>query len=476
MEDFARIQSIEIFNFKNVSHGKIVFSEYGKHNENFEQNITAIYGQNGSGKTALIDAVSLIRYIILGKSLPRDIGNYIKKGAEKSTISISLYIKDSQESSIIDYKVVFGYIENNVVVLDEQIKSKECINNTWGNSTEIIHYNSERDPFFISPKYLHKELTGNPENALELGVAKSLSQRVDPDTDVAFSTSLIFSTAFLKLLEKIKTKSHLRKLLHKVRVFCVNNLLIVDDKTFGGISENIHAIPIYIKQEIKLKTSIQVTIGAIPIEIYKSTRIPSELFPVYKNFVKQMNVVLPTVIPGITLKMKGIEEEHLPDGKTQTVFSMVTVRDNREISLKYESAGVKKILCILSSLISTFNNANMCLVVDELDSGVFEYLIGQIITVFKEDAKGQLIFTSHNLHILELLDNKSIIITKFRTDNCYGKLSNVQTNNNKRLLYLKQIELSDNDEGIIYNKTNQYEMSYAFERAYDISAEGEDSE
>lgn len=476
MEDFARIQSIEIFNFKNVSHGKIVFSDYGKHNENFEQNITAIYGQNGSGKTALIDAVLLIKNIVLGKSLPRDIGNYIKKGSDKSIISISFYIKDNCESSIIDYKVILGYIENNVVVLDEQIKSKECINNIWGNNTEIIHYNSEDTPFTISPKYLHKELTDNSDNALELGVAQSLSQRVDPDTGASFATSLIFSTHFIKLLSKINTKSRLQKLLQKVRMFCTNNLLIVDDKTFGGISENIHAIPIYIKQEIKSKTTVQVAIGAIPIEIYKSTRIPSELFPFYENFVKQINVVLPTIIPGIKLKMKGIKEEHLPDGNTQTVFSMVTVRDNREISLKYESAGVKKILCILSSLISTFNNANMCFVVDELDSGVFEYLIGQIITVFKEDAKGQLIFTSHNLHILELLDNKSIVITKFRTDNCYGKLPNVQTNNNKRLLYLKQIELSDDDEGIIYNKTNQYEMSYAFERAYDISAEDDDSE
>lgn len=470
MNSFARIQSIEIDNFKNVSHGEIAFSDYGKNNDRLEQNITAIYGQNGSGKTALIDAILLIQRIALGKSLPKDIANYIKKGADKSTLGISFYFNNNDEVSIISYRVVLGYRENNVVIIDEQIKAKELINNAWSNNTEIIHYNSKPDYFSISPKYLHNKLTENPEIALELGIAQSLSQRTDPDTNTVKPTSLLFSQGFKKLLARVSLESRLEILLRKISIFCSNNLLIIDDKAFGGISENIHAIPIYIKQELN---NHMVAIGAIPIEIYSSTRIPSVLFPFYKNFVKQINVVLPTIIPDITLRMNRVEEEHLPNGKKETVFSMVTVRDNKEISLKYESAGVKKILCILSSLIATFNNADMCFVVDELDSGIFEYLIGQIITVFKEYAKGQLIFTSHNLHILELLENRNIIITKFKTDNCYSKLTNVQTNNNKRLLYLKQIELSDEKDGIIYNKTNQYEMSYAFERAYDISAEGE---
>ncbi|MEE1218421.1 MAG: AAA family ATPase [Ruminococcus sp.] len=474
MENFARIQSIEINNFKNVSYGKILFSDYGKNNQNFDKNITAVYGQNGSGKTALIDAIELVKSIVLGRSLRKNISNYIKKGFDRSSINISFYFNDNHEESIISYSVIFGYNENNVVILDEQIKSKECINNVWNSNTEIIHYNSESRPFSITPKYLYTDLTNTTEKALELGVAQSLSQRIDPDSDSAkmVATSLIFSKSFLKLLETANTKSRLEKLLKKVRSFCSNNLLIVNDKTFGGIAENIHAIPIYIKQKI----NNMVAIGSIPIEIYKSTQIPSEIFPIYQNFLKQINAVIPTIIPGITLRMTGIEEKHLPNGRAEKVFSMVTVRDNQEISLEYESAGVKKILCILSSLISTFNNPDMCFVVDELDSGVFEYLIGQIITVFKEDAKGQLIFTSNNLHILELLDTKSIIITKFGSNNCYGKLSNVQTNNNKRLLYLKQIELSNGEDGFIYNKTNQYEMSYAFERAYDISTEDDNYE
>ena len=45
--------------------------------------------------------------------------------------------------------------------------------------------------------------------------------------------------------------------------------------------------------------------------------------------------------------------------------------------------------------------------VDELDSGIYEYLLGECLEVMQDKAKGQLIFTSHNLRPLEILENDS---------------------------------------------------------------------
>ena len=39
--------------------------------------------------------------------------------------------------------------------------------------------------------------------------------------------------------------------------------------------------------------------------------------------------------------------------------------------------------------------------IDELDSGIYEYLLGECLEVMQDKAKGQLIFTSHNLRPLE---------------------------------------------------------------------------
>ena len=48
--------------------------------------------------------------------------------------------------------------------------------------------------------------------------------------------------------------------------------------------------------------------------------------------------------------------------------------------------------------------------VDELDSGIYEYLLGECLEVMQDKAKGQLIFTSHNLRPLEILENDSLLV------------------------------------------------------------------
>ena len=50
----VRIESIEIQNFKNVKYGVLDFVNNRK---NYNSSVLGLYGQNGSGKTALIDAL-----------------------------------------------------------------------------------------------------------------------------------------------------------------------------------------------------------------------------------------------------------------------------------------------------------------------------------------------------------------------------------------------------------------------------------
>ena len=74
----------------------------------------------------------------------------------------------------------------------------------------------------------------------------------------------------------------------------------------------------------------------------------------------------------------------------------------------------------------------MSVLVDELDSGIFEYLLGEILEILEQRGKGQLIFTSHNLRLLEVLDKNNLVFTTTNENNRYIKLKNVKTNNNLR--------------------------------------------
>lgn len=40
-----------------------------------------------------------------------------------------------------------------------------------------------------------------------------------------------------------------------------------------------------------------------------------------------------------------------------------------------ESEGIIKIVSILNVLIQAFGNSSICLVIDELDAGIFEYML-----------------------------------------------------------------------------------------------------
>ena len=58
-------------------------------------------------------------------------------------------------------------------------------------------------------------------------------------------------------------------------------------------------------------------------------------------------------------------------------------------------------LSYVGDLIGVFNEEGTFIAIDELDSGVFEYLLGEIIYSFDNFSLGQLLFTSHNFRILE---------------------------------------------------------------------------
>ena len=64
-----------------------------------------------------------------------------------------------------------------------------------------------------------------------------------------------------------------------------------------------------------------------------------------------------------------------------------SVRDKKEFLTRYESEGIKRIISLLNYLIALYNYPQICLVVDELDSGIFEYLLGEILSVLNDEAK-----------------------------------------------------------------------------------------
>lgn len=108
------------------------------------------------------------------------------------------------------------------------------------------------------------------------------------------------------------------------------------------------------------------------------------------------------------------------------IVEVVSEREGRVIPFRSESDGIKKIISILSALINAYSSPKAIIVVDELDSGIYEFLLGELLEVFSRGAKGQIIFTSHNLRPLEILNKENIIFTTVNSKNRYIKKTDIK--------------------------------------------------
>lgn len=146
-------------------------------------------------------------------------------------------------------------------------------------------------------------------------------------------------------------------------------------------------------------------------------------------------------------------------------MELVSIRgDMPAIPIRMESEGIIKIISILNALIQAFGNPSICLAIDELDAGIFEYMLGELLDIFNQSAKGQLIFTSHNLRALEMLDKDSIMFSTANPDRRYIRMKNKKATNNLRNMYLRGILVGGQDE-VIYEETDSLRIARAFRKA-----------
>lgn len=120
-------------------------------------------------------------------------------------------------------------------------------------------------------------------------------------------------------------------------------------------------------------------IGEIPVSLTGSNNFPKEIFDIFKEIFKEINTVIGKLVPNLSIAIHEYGPQLTPDGKEGVRFELVSKRGETEIPLFYESEGIKKIISILNLLIAMYNDPSVCVAIDELDAGVYEYLLGELL-------------------------------------------------------------------------------------------------
>lgn len=466
-KSIVRIKSIEIKNFKNVQYGIIDFKNNRKP---YNSDILGLYGQNGSGKTALIDALSLLKLALSGKPIPTYYADFVNVDSDYAALKYTLKVLNNETNS--EYTVRYEFcirkeadesIQNvdNLDMVDIKYKTTifdEVLSYSYANDNtkiKILPIVDTRTEDVFVPKSKYAALIGNnSKTKTNLLSYKKLAS--------ATSRSFVFSGELLNILRmNCKEEYHL-DLFEKLIWFGNFELFIINTSNSGLITLN--ALPLAFKYEERGKAAV----GSLMVKLNEATLIPQEALTVVKKVIDNMNIVLTQLVPGLTISVKDLGTELFSNGSVGSKIQLMSNKNSREIPLRYESEGIKKIISILQLLIVIYNKSSITVAVDELDSGVFEYLLGELLRIISEKGKGQLIFTSHNLRPLETLDRGFIAFTTTNPKNRYIRLTNIKTNNNLRDFYYRDIVLGEQSEAV-YEPTNNYEIALAFREAGELS-------
>lgn len=441
MENFIKLIKAEIKNIKNVKHGII----------DFKTHITGIYGQNGSGKTALVDSANILKVYLLGRKLDFF---YDLINVEAKTCSLNFTFEaeiDEKKYKIfleVTLKKIKKFVENeeiNGVIIEKEIIKYSEIVGEKATSKKVLIGSTKKEVLKNSESF--KKLLLDEEEKINLMVIKKVAENE--------STSFLFIEELMKVLIKYKENyQEIINIILALKKFGVSDLIVITNENLGIINMN-NVFPLNVRTN-KSFGSFLITEQNIVID----EKMCDELHRV----IEQINIVLHSIIPNMSLDLFEKNKELVEKNRVNVVFQLISIRNGKKIPFKNESEGIKKIVSILSAVIATYHNKGICLIVDELDSGIFEYLLGELLSILDEGIKGQLIFTSHNLRVLEKLDKDSLVFTTVNEENRYLRLKNIKPSNNLRDVYIREMTMQEQNE-ILYEETNNGEIEFALYEA-----------
>ena len=451
-DNVVRILQVSLKDYKNISNGTVTMAGISNI-ENGKGDILGIYGQNGSGKTSIISSIRIIKDIFSGKPLSKDVEEYIMYGKNESEIEVQFYIKKDIERYKVKYKIIFAKNDNDSFIKEESIdywyKANESSN--WDKVKGLIKNKFTKN--YILPKYRNDELLSLYDDKNDFIVSKKMRYKT--------KESFLFSEDLIKLISENSGKIGKEyEVLSILKHYAFSNLFIIDNKQLALSDANI-LLPMNFKNYRKNE---KISMGVMAIGLDKATYLPREAVTEIETSLKASNKVISEIIPELRIKLKELKIQISDSGKEEVLVELLSCRKDVEIPVRYESDGIKKIIAVLHLLIAMFNYKSMTVLIDELDSGIFEYLLGEILEIIEQRGQGQLIFTSHNLRPLEVLNKENLVFTTTNPKKRYIKLKNIKTNNNLRDFYYRDLILGGQDE-VLYDRTNSAKITRAFRKA-----------
>lgn len=484
------IRSIELTNVKNVGHGRIEFRD-----SPFGTRVTGIYGQNGSGKTTVVDAFECVRALMSGESLGPRGADLIGPESSRATVEVELEVTRGSSTSLgfsdavgasvaggqtfyVGYLFSFDAPDGQARLVEETVAVR-----SRGVPKRVLYgcaYDQQGRGRGMLPASRWRALRAlaGQDAELELMVAQRSSDRraaskVFCDAMMAFALAARERYGARQAAGKLSrsageayagTLVPLMDCVTLVGAFAKSKMVVCNTQRSAALAFNVFTFSAPDSMQgpwVLGSHSSSPILRDVTLSVDKTTVVSAEVFQAVQTTVATINRVLCQLVPGLSIEVRQLHDETMDSGAAGKRIEVLSHRGEVVVPFRTESEGIKKIVSMLGWLIDVYNDDSSCLVVDEIDSGVFEFLLGELLEVVSQRGRGQLIFTAHNLRALECLPSGCLVFTTVNPQNRYIRFRGSGTSNNLRNQYLRAINLGGQKEPV-YQPTSSADIDAAF--------------
>lgn len=484
------IRSIELTNVKNVGHGRIEFRD-----SPFGTRVTGIYGQNGSGKTTVVDAFECVRALMSGESLGPRGADLIGPESSRATVEVELEVTRGSSTSLgfsdavgasvaggqpfyVGYLFSFDAPDGQARLVEETVTAR-----SQGVPKRVLYgcaYDQQGRARGMLPASRWRALRAlaGQDAELELMVAQRSGERqaaskVFCDAMMDFALTARDRYAAREAAGKLSRSASeayagtlvpLMDCVTLVGAFAKSKMVVCNTQRSAALAFNVFTFsaPDSMQGPWALGShSSSPILRDVTLSVDKTTVVSAEVFQAVQTTVATINRVLCQLVPGLSIEVRQLHDETMDSGAAGKRIEVLSHRGEVVVPFRTESEGIKKIVSMLGWLIDVYNDDSSCLVVDEIDSGVFEFLLGELLEVVSQRGRGQLIFTAHNLRALECLPSGCLVFTTVNPQNRYIRFRGSGASNNLRNQYLRAINLGGQKE-LVYQPTSSADIDAAF--------------
>ena len=140
--------------------------------------ILGIYGQNGSGKTAIVDALYFLQKVMVGIDLDQSLEDYMNMDSDTAEIFADFNLFTDGIVFEIGYRLILSREEKGIVISRETLSAAKNENGIRTNKTVFMDYQrGQTNTIFKPQKRLDEILEEDKEIITDLIVARKMAEK-----------------------------------------------------------------------------------------------------------------------------------------------------------------------------------------------------------------------------------------------------------------------------------------------------------